>query len=273
MRGCSCRGTSGFAHISCLAEQAKILVDEAEENNLGVKAENERHRRWYNCNLCKQDHHGVVACALGWACWKTYLGRPETDRLRCMALTELGSGLSQGGHHEDALAVKETELATKRRLGASERNILVVQNNLATTYHALGRLDEALSVRQEVYSGRLRLDGEERYMTLAAASNYAMSLVDLELFKEARLLMRKMTPVARRVLGENHDLTLQMRATYAQSLYEDPGATLDDLNEAVTTLEATARTARRVLGGAHPLTTTLEDDLQDARATRDALQE
>ena len=42
MRGCSCRGTAGFAHVSCLAEQAKILVAEAEENNLGDKALNER---------------------------------------------------------------------------------------------------------------------------------------------------------------------------------------------------------------------------------------
>jgi len=26
VRGCACRGTSGFAHVSCLAEQAKIFV-------------------------------------------------------------------------------------------------------------------------------------------------------------------------------------------------------------------------------------------------------
>ena len=26
MRGCACRGTAGFAHVSCLAEQAKILI-------------------------------------------------------------------------------------------------------------------------------------------------------------------------------------------------------------------------------------------------------
>jgi len=47
----------------------------------------------------------------------------------------------------------------------------------------------------------------------------------------------------------------------------DDGATLDDVREAVTTLEETARIARRVLGGAHPLTTQIEDDLRDARAT------
>ena len=34
--------------------------------------------------------------------------------------------------------------------------------------------------------------------------------------------------------------------------HERDGATLDDLREAVTTLEDTERIARRVLGGAHP---------------------
>ena len=36
VRGCACRGTAGFAHVSCLAEQAKILVAEVEANNLGL---------------------------------------------------------------------------------------------------------------------------------------------------------------------------------------------------------------------------------------------
>ena len=43
-----------------------------------------------------------------------------------------------------------------------------------------------------------------------------------------------------------------MRWTYAIALFQDANATLDDLREAVTTLEDTARIARRVLGGAHP---------------------
>ena len=45
----------------------------------------------------------------------------------------------------------------------------------------------------------------------------------------------------------------------------DDGATLDDLREAVTMLEDSEQIARRVLGGAHPLTSAIEDDLQDAR--------
>ena len=47
---------------------------------------------------------------------------------------------------------------------------------------------------------------------------------------------------------------------------DDPAATLDDLREAVATLEAAERTARRVFGGSNPLTNGIEDDLRDARA-------
>jgi hypothetical protein len=78
VRGCACRGTAGFAHVSCLAEQAKILFAEFEENNLGAKALNERWHRWYTCGLCKQDYHGVVRCALGWAGRRTWTGRRWT---------------------------------------------------------------------------------------------------------------------------------------------------------------------------------------------------
>ena len=107
-------------------------------------------------------------------------------------------------------------------------------------------------------------------MTLTAAINYAHSLHSLRRFDEAKSLLRKMVPVARRVVGEGHELTLKMRKIYAEalyrSLYSDAGATLDDLREAVSTLAEIEQTARRVLGGAHPLTSSMELSLQDARA-------
>ena len=78
-------------------------------------------------------------------------------------------------------------------------------------------------------------------------------------------MLRKTLPVARRILGESYGTTLKLRWTYGQSLYMDDGATLDDLREAVTTLEDTERIARRVFGGEHPLTTVIEDQLRDAR--------
>ena len=59
----------------------------------------------------------------------------------------------------------------------------------------------------------------------------------------------------------------RVQTTASCALCFDPGATLDDLRKAVTTLEEAKRTARRVLGGEHPLTTDIEGDLRNARAT------
>ena len=61
------------------------------------------------------------------------------------------------------------------------------------------------------------------------------------------------------------DITLRIRWVYAIALYQDPGATLDDLREAVASLEETERIARRVLGGAHPLTAGIDTTLRNAR--------
>jgi len=265
VRMCACRGTAGFAHVSCLAEQAKILVAEAEENNLDLKVKNERFERWCECSLCEQMYHGVVRCAMGWACWKTYVGRPETDDVRLVAMNVLAGGLHKAEHNEDALSVQEAELAMARRLGGSAEHILAVQTNLATTYEALGR-PEALQVKRDVYYGYLKLQGDEYEHTLIAANNYASHLNILERFEEAKPLLLKIIPVARRVLGDNDENTIRMRWNYADALYEYPGATLDDLREAVETLEELTRTARRVLGGAHPLAVDIVHSLQKARA-------
>ena len=56
-----------------------------------------------------------------------------------------------------------------------------------------------------------------------------------------------------------------MRRIYAQSLYKNDDATLDDLREATTTLEEAEQTARRVFGSAHPLVADFGPTLRDAR--------
>ena len=79
--------------------------------------------------------------------------------------------------------------------------------------------------------------------------------------------------VARRVLGEGHRLTLTMRWNYAQTLCENPCATLKNLRESVTTFEEVKRTMRRVLGGTHPDTMAIEIALRQARAKLGAREE
>ena len=72
-------------------------------------------------------------------------------------------------------------------------------------------------------------------------------------------------PVMRRVLGESDETTLRMMWSYAAVLINNPSATLDDIREAVSTLEDAGRIARRVLGGAHPTTVGIEGALRTAR--------
>ena len=93
----------------------------------------------------------------------------------------------------------------------------------------------------------------------------ALTLVSLRRLEEAKELLRKTMPVARRVLGKCDEVTLTVRCIYAKALYKDDDATLDDLHEAVTMLEDVERIARRVFGGTHPTTVGIEDELQNAR--------
>ena len=120
-------------------------------------------------------------------------------------------------------------------------------------------------MREDLYSRTSDIWGEEDRETLLEANNYAMSLGDLRRFEEAKALLRKSMPVAQRVLGQDDYLTLRMRWNYATVLYKADGATLAELREAVTTLEDMERIARRVLGGAHPLTEKIEGALRTSR--------
>ena len=92
----------------------------------------------------------------------------------------------------------------------------------------------------------------------------------LKRFKEASALYRKTVPIARRVLGEGHEFCLGMKTNYGRALYSDRDATLVDLRESVETLVEADRTARRVMGGAHPLFLQIGDDLRQARAALSA---
>ena len=95
---------------------------------------------------------------------------------------------------------------------------------------------------------------------------YASTLLNLGCFEEAKSLLRRTVPVARRVLGDSNDTTLRARQIYAVALCDDPAATLEDLREAMTTLEDAERITRRVFGGTHPLTVDIEGHLGHARA-------
>ena len=217
--------------------------------------------------MCEQEYHGVVMCAIGWACWKTYVGRPEVDRARQMAMSLLGSGLSEADHHVDALSVQEAELSMMRRVGASEESILITQSNLATTYSKIGRFEEALRMDREVYAGFKSIFGNCDRRTLTAANNLVFQLLKQRKHAEAVSILREPLSHARRALGDDHEHTLQLSSLLADSLVS-PGTspTLDDLHEAIAMREDICKRSRRLLGESHPASRRRQDALDFARS-------
>ena len=146
-----------------------------------------------------------------------------------------------------------------------------MQGNLAGSYEALGRLEEASEQYRQVYHGLMNTLGEEHLDTIGAANNYASSFARRERYAEARSLLRKTMPVARRVLPENDEAWFMMRMNFAAVLYEPDYATVDDVREAVTTLEDLAPITRRVLGCKHPTMVSIELSLRKVRGKARAM--
>ena len=270
VRMCACRGTAGFAHVSCLAEQAKILVAEAEENNLSEKTKTKRWERWDMCGLCEQNHHSVVRCALGWACWKAYVGQTEGHWTRRSAMTTLANGLHDVGKHDERLRIHEAELAYEQRTGVPENDVLTTLGNIAGCYTALGRHKESLALGRKVYDRKCALSHafphafrpESIFITAFGLAN---QMCGLGLFDECKEFAQKRIPEAERALGPEHGLTLCLRSSHAAALLNSSDATLDDMRLAVKMMEDVAQTMRRVLGKSNPRTLESEQMLANAR--------
>ena len=78
-----------------------MKVEEGEATNAADMAA--RWSKWTRCGICDQNYRGVVSCALGWACWKSYVQRPMEGPAKRAALTTLGSGLMDGDRAGEAL--------------------------------------------------------------------------------------------------------------------------------------------------------------------------
>ena len=83
--------------------------------------------------------------------------------------------------------------------------------------------DTSVSLRSEAFRVReLKKSGFASRAKPPRKPQYATTLGDLKRFEETKTLLRQTLPVARRVLGESHELTLRMRWAYAIALKDDP---------------------------------------------------
>ena len=216
--------------------------------------------------------HGAVGCAITWACWKTYVGRPERDFIRCSAMQLLACGLREGHRNAEAIVVLGALVDLSQRLGFTERSILMIKSDIAHCYANAGRMDEAITMRREVYANRALLVGgsEERHL---AAVNLVCSLLKANLLKEARAVLRESLPLARGQLGENSRHTLMLLEASAMCVAYDENSTRADLLEAESTLVDVIDRTRRVFGPRHLFMPTREKHLEQLRGRLRTLDE
>ena len=220
--------------------------------------------------MCEQRFHGFVGCALGWACYKTYVSRPEGHSFRIHSISILGNGLGdlEVGRYEDAVRVYEADLAyTTRYEGANIQALLATRDCLAGCLSHLDREEEALALQREIFAETKEHFGIEHMETLEAAHSLAFELVEsghcvecTQFFFEFRIL-----DLAMRIFGAEHDVTLTLRTLQGRALSEDENASLDNLRQAVDILEDVGPILSRVLGPRHPDTLSNEEALGEAR--------
>ena len=91
-----------------------------------------------------------------------------------------------------------------------------------------------------------------------------MSLIYLKRFEEAKRVLRKVAPVARRVLGTEHELTLSLREDLSRATLHGEFSA-EEKREALQMLKDTAAVMRRVFGPAHPDTLRVQRQLEGYR--------
>ena len=174
----------------------------------------------------------------------------------------LGNGLLEDDPAA-AANVMEAHLATMKRWGTNEKEIITVQSNLAGCYRNLGRFDLALKMQRDNYIRHKNAFGERDVDTFGQSSNLARLLVELGQYDEGVTLAREQYHAARRVFGPNHQVSLHLARTYALALGKR--ATPADLLEAESVLVDALPRCRRVLGTGHPHTQHAQDLLDELK--------
>ena len=268
VRGCACRGTMGAAHLSCLAQQARLANENDPAHTGPLEDYSSRWGRWHTCGLCEQSYHGVVACALGWRCWLTYVMLPRTDVRRYFAMETLGSALIEGRRGKEALPLLQTSLTECRFYTPpdSEAYPLMMRHNrqcIARCYNELGQHHKALKIQRDLFENQLELSGSSGAIAFSSAACLAYTLVALGKYAEARDLAVRWQPEARKIIRyEGNDIELQL--SFANATWKDPDILSPEARfNATKFLDLAYKQSRRVLGPLHPKTRRVRESFKE----------
>ena len=260
-----CQTKDRLAHASCLAKYAARVADGVDD-----------FRGWERCKGCTQEFQGAAKVAAARLCWKEYAGRHESDQLRCWAAEALGCALYADGQYEDARDTFLAHLKVIKTQGQTwqdtEKPLAMTRENLAKCAHALGRLDELLAMRREMYAETSAKHFVTDQRTIDAALNLASALLSSDETEEAQKFCRETLRKLKRGCPPNDARVVTLTCALAQTLY-DPAAQdrdylMQDVQEAETLLMEALQASRQAFGAAHTQTARVRQELDAVRAAR-----
>ena len=194
----------------------------------------------------------------------------KTSRPRRGNSIETGARLRYTDEFAQAAAILEQELSvrTKHWPDHASRDT-PVKSNLAHCYQQLGRSDDALRLRREIFDGAKESLGAGNGHTLSLGCNLCTSLAQSGRAAEARTLHYECLPLARKHLGPDHDVSLS-HAEYLAATIRACDPREKDALEAEALLKDTLERRRRVFGAAHPSTRAVADDLESLQQATNA---
>ena len=169
---------------------------------------------------------------------------------------QVSSKLAETLHYATSLGMSQlalclTDSVTQAcdALGPHHPDALASRHSLAGAYREAGRLDEAIALYEQVFSGRSRVLGPDHPSTLTARLNLAGAYREAGRFDEAITLKKQILADAMRIMGPDSPGTSAARNNLAAT-YRDAGR----LDEAITLYKQNLDDVSRTLGLDHPET-------------------
>ena len=232
LRGCACRGSAGFMHLSCLVTAAQVNA-----------------ARWHTCPTCEQRWTGRLKLAIARAHYD--LLTPDSaggEGEVLQAAMDLTWALRESCQLDEALQLGQETLSTARRTSGDEHvTTLTAMGILASVYGAVGDHAAALPLETHVLTVRRRLLGNDHHATLTTVTNLGVTHLQLGSYAAALPLIHEALEGGRRANGPDHPETLTSIGNLG-TLYSSIGS----YDLALPLVEEALNGRRRVLGNLHP---------------------
>ena len=172
------------------------------------------------------------------------------------------------GAPQAAVALSDAVTHLSKILGPDPPDTLASRNNLAGAYESAGRLDEAITLYEQVLADRTHILGPDHPDTLATRNNLACTYRSAGRLDEAITHFEEVLADRTRVLGPADPHTLTSRNNLAAA-YESAGR----LKEAITHFKEVLADRTHILGPADPHTLTSRNNLAGAYESAGHLKE